>query len=79
MAFTVTTYNDEAELATALIGQVETYNSEAKLQAALDVVVNFFAVVAKGAKFTLIHNIELSHITLDILAKGAKFTVVHQT
>ncbi len=79
MAFTVTTYNSESELATALIASVVTYNSEAALQVGLDAAFSLFGVVAKGGKFTLIDNPELANITLTVLGKGGKFTVIHET
>jgi hypothetical protein len=79
MAFAVTTYNDEVELAAALTAVVTTFPDEAKLDVGLAAATSVTAVVAKGAKFTLIDNAQIVNVSLIILAKGAKFTVILET
>ena len=79
MAFDVTTYTSEEELATAIQGVVNTFSSEAELQEALPGATNIFDVLAKGAYFTLIDDPSVVNVSLRIVAKGNFFTVTLET
>jgi hypothetical protein len=79
MAYAVTTYNDEKELATALTAVVTTFPDEDKLDVGLAAATSVTTVVAKGGKFTLIDNAQIVNVSLVVLAKGAKFTVILET
>jgi hypothetical protein len=80
MAFTVTTYNDEAELAAAVQGIVTTYNDEEDLDAGIAAAASPYTVVIKGlGKYTLIDSPAVVNVSLRILAKGIKYTVILET
>lgn len=79
MAFTVTTYRSEQELASALAAIVTTHPSEAALASAIAAAVAPWGVVAKGGYYTLIDNPLISNISLRIVSKGGFFTVILET
>ena len=80
MPFTVTTYNDEAELAAALTAVVTTHPSEDALDAAIAAATTPIQVVVKGyGYYTLIDNPQIVNVSLRVLAKGAKYTVILET
>lgn len=79
MAFTVTTYNSEDDLAAALTAVVTTYSSEDELDAGIAAATNITKIVAKGAFYTLIDNAQITNVSLRIVAKGGKFTVILET
>lgn len=80
MPFTVTTYNDEAELATALTATVTTYPSEDKLDAGIEAATDITAIVVKGkGYYTLVDNAQVVNVSLRILAKYGKYTVILET
>jgi hypothetical protein len=79
MAFSVTTYQSEAELATALTATVTTYASEDQLATAVEAATSVTAIVAKGGYFTLIDNATITNVNLWILGKGGYYTVILET
>jgi len=80
MAFTVTTFDSEDELAAALTAVVTTVHSEDELEVVLDAATAAFSVVSKGPGFfTLIDDPQVVNVSLKIVAKGAKFTMVLET
>jgi hypothetical protein len=80
MAFTVTTYNSEDDLAVAVQATVTTYPSEDALDAGIAAAVNPTAVVVKGGLYyTLIDDAQVVNVSLRILAKGIKYTVILET
>ena len=82
MAWTVNTYNDEAQLQAVVGGTVTTYNDEAQLNAYLATITTetINQIVSKGGgKFTVVTDATITNITLIIIAKGIKFTVVLET
>ena len=80
MAFTVTTYTSEDELATALTATVTTYPDEETLGDGIIAATNITQIVVKGGhKYTLIDNAQIVNVSLRILAKGAFYTVILET
>jgi len=80
MAFTVTTYNDEIELATALTATVTTARSEDELDLLIEAATDITQVVVKGNfYYTLIDNAQIVNVSLRVLAKGLKYTVILET
>ena len=80
MPFSVTTYNSEDELATALTAVVTTFPDEETLGAGIIAATSPFSIVVKGGgKYTLIDNPQIVNVSLRIVAKGAKFTVILET
>ena len=80
MAFTVTTYNDEVELAAALTATVTTVNDEEELGALINAATNITAIVVKGkGKYTLIDDAQVVNVSLRILSKFGKYTVILET
>ena len=80
MAFTVTTYNDETELAAALTATVTTARSEDELDLLIEAATDITQVVVKGnLYYTLIDNAQIVNVSLRVLAKGLKYTVILET
>jgi len=79
MAFTVTTYNDETELATALTATVTRYKDEDQLDAGIAAATDITAIVVNGGMYTLIDNAQVVNVSLRIVAKGYFFTVILET
>jgi hypothetical protein len=79
MAFSVTTYQSEAELATALTATVTTHPDEDSLLTAVEAATSVTAIVAKGGYFTLIDDASIVNVNLWIVAKGGYYTVILET
>ena len=80
MPFTVTTYNDEVELAAAVQATVTTFRSEDELDVGIAAATTPFTIVVKGGNYyTLIDNPQVTNVSLRIVAKGAKYTVILET
>ena len=77
--YTVTTYTDEDQLATALTAVVTTYPDEDSLDAGIAASTAITAVVTKGAKYTMIDNAQIANVSLRILSKGGFYTVILET
>ena len=83
MAFTVTTFDSEDELAAAITAVVTTVHSEDELEPVLEAATNILTgsgVVCKGPGFfTVIDNPQIVNVALKIVAKGGKFTMILET
>ena len=81
MAFTVTTYKSEDDLAAAILATVTTLKDESQLAEYLETLppASIFDILGKGYYFTVILTPEVANISLRLVAKGAFFTVILET
>jgi len=79
MAFTVTTYYSEDDLAAAITAVVTTYPDEETLGAGILTATTIFDIIAHGEMYTIIDNPQIVNVSLRVIGKGGFYTVILET